>query len=194
MSKNYIAEGAVVKGNVQMGEDVSIWYNATVRGDSAEIKIGDRTNVQDNAVIHVDTHYPTTIGNGVTIGHGAIVHGCTVGDNTLIGMGAIVLNGASIGENCIIGAGALVTQNTNIPALLLAILPKSSAHSRAKKSKVISKTPGTTSLPPKPSLNKTRAKRVNPFHEKPPFSVIKVEKKAEILYNVDNYIHKVEIQ
>ena len=183
MSKNYIAEGAVVKGNVQMGEDVSIWYNATVRGDSAEIKIGDRTNVQDNAVIHVDTHYPTTIGNGVTIGHGAIVHGCTVGDNTLIGMGAIVLNGASIGENCIIGAGALVTQNT-----------KSSAHSRAKKSKVISKTPGTTSPPPKPSLNKTRAKRVNPFHEKPPFSVIKVEKKAEILYNVDNYIHKVEIQ
>ena len=75
---------------------------------------------QDNAVIHVDTHYPTTIGNGVTIGHGAIVHGCTVGDNTLIGMGAIVLNGASIGENCIIGAGALVTQNTNIPAGSLA--------------------------------------------------------------------------
>ena len=158
MSKNYIAEGAVVKGNVQMGEDVSIWYNATVRGDSAEIKIGDRTNVQDNAVIHVDTHYPTTIGNGVTIGHGAIVHGCTVGDNTLIGMGAIVLNGASIGENCIIGAGTLVT----LPeALLLAILPKSSAHSRAKKSKVISKTPGTTSPPPKPSLNKTRAKQAS---------------------------------
>ena len=115
MSKNYIAEGAVVKGNVQMGEDVSIWYNATVRGDSAEIKIGDRTNVQDNAVIHVDTHYPTTIGNGVTIGHGAIVHGCTVGDNTLIGMGAILLNGAVIGKNCIIGAGALVTKNTVIP-------------------------------------------------------------------------------
>ena len=115
MLKNYIAEGAVVKGKVQMGEDVSIWYNATVRGDSAEIKIGDRTNVQDNAVIHVDTHYPTTIGNGVTIGHGAIVHGCTVGDNTLIGMGAIVLNGASIGENCIIGAGALIPQNAVIP-------------------------------------------------------------------------------
>lgn len=120
MLKTYIAEGAVVKGKVQMGEDVSIWYNATVRGDSAEIKIGDCTNVQDNAVIHVDTHYPTTIGSGVTIGHGAIVHGCTVGDNTLIGMGAIILNGASIGENCIIGAGALVTQNTTIPAGSLA--------------------------------------------------------------------------
>ena len=157
MSKNYIAEGAVVKGKVQMGQDVSIWYNATVRGDSAEIRIGDQTNVQDNAVIHVDTHYTTTIGNGVTIGHGAIVHGCTVGDNTLIGMGAIVLNGACIGNNCIIGAGALVTQNTNIPAGSLAFGNPAKVI-RPKKSKAINKTPGTTLLLPKHSLNKTRAK------------------------------------
>ena len=113
--EQYIADGAIVKGNVKMGKDTSVWYNATVRGDSNSITIGDETNIQDNAVIHVEDTHSVTIGNGVTIGHGAIVHGCTVGDNSLIGMGAIILNGAVIGRDCIIGAGALVTQNTNIP-------------------------------------------------------------------------------
>jgi carbonic anhydrase/acetyltransferase-like protein (isoleucine patch superfamily) len=111
----YVAEGAVIKGNITIGEDSGIWYNATIRGDSNPIAIGSRTNVQDNAVVHVSSGYPVSIGNDVTIGHGAIVHGCTVGSNTLIGMGAIILNGAVIGDNCIIGAGALVTQNTHIP-------------------------------------------------------------------------------
>lgn len=111
----YIANGAVVIGDVTIKNDVNIWYNATVRGDSEKIIIGHSSNVQDNAVIHVDKDYPTIIGDNVTIGHGAIVHGCTVGDNSLIGMGAIVLNGAKIGKNCIIGAGALVTQNMIIP-------------------------------------------------------------------------------
>ena len=106
----YVAEGAVIKGNITIGEDSGIWYNATIRGDSNQIAIGSRTNVQDNAVVHVSSGYPVSIGNDVTIGHGAIVHGCTVGSNTLIGMGAIILNGAVIGDNCIIGAGALVTQ------------------------------------------------------------------------------------
>ena len=113
--KTYIAPGAVVLGDVELAEDCSIWYNAVVRADRAPIRIGRGSNVQDNCVVHVDTGYPVTIGEGVTIGHGAIVHGCSIGDNTLIGMGAILLNGCQIGSNCMIGAGALVTQNTVIP-------------------------------------------------------------------------------
>lgn len=113
--KCYIAEEAVVKGQVDIGEETSIWYHATVRGDTEAISMGKGTNIQDNAVVHVGRGYPVRIGDYVTIGHSAIVHGCTVGDNTLIGMGAIVLNGASIGKNCIIGAGALVTQGMQIP-------------------------------------------------------------------------------
>ncbi|MCR4891087.1 MAG: gamma carbonic anhydrase family protein [Lachnospiraceae bacterium] len=108
-------EGAVVKGDVTLGKDVSVWYNAVIRGDEAPITIGDSTNVQDNCVLHVSTGHPLTIGSGVTIGHGAIVHGCTIGDNTLIGMGAIIMDGAKIGKNCIVGAGTLVTQNKSFP-------------------------------------------------------------------------------
>lgn len=111
----YVAKEAVIKGDVTMGENVSVWYNATVRGDAYPIVIGDGTNVQDNAVLHVGEGYSLTIGNNVTIGHGAIVHGCEVGDDTIIGMGAIILNGAKVGRRCIIGAGALVTQGTVIP-------------------------------------------------------------------------------
>ena len=111
----YIAEGAVVKGQVSLGDGASVWYNATVRGDSEPIEIGKNSNIQDNAVDHVDLSHKVVIGDNVTIGHSAIIHGCTIGDNTLIGMGAIILNGADIGRNCIIGAGALVTQGTKIP-------------------------------------------------------------------------------
>jgi carbonic anhydrase/acetyltransferase-like protein (isoleucine patch superfamily) len=111
----YLAKGSVAAGDVTIGKDSSVWYNAVIRGDEAPIFIGDRTNIQDNAVVHVDAGLPVTIGSGVTVGHGAIVHSCSIGDDTLIGMGAIVLNGAMIGKNCIIGAGALVTQGTEIP-------------------------------------------------------------------------------
>ena len=111
----YLAKGSIVTGDVTIGRDCGIWYNAVIRGDEAPIFIGDRSNVQDNAVVHVDESQPVTIGSGVTIGHGAIVHSCSIGDDTLIGMGAIILNGAMIGKNCIIGAGALVTQGTEIP-------------------------------------------------------------------------------
>ena len=107
----YLAEGAKIIGNVQIGEDSSVWYNAVVRGDSNPIVIGKNTNVQDNAVLHTSKSHALSIGDNVTIGHGAIVHGCTIGNNVLIGMGAIVLDGAVIEDNCIIGAGALVTQN-----------------------------------------------------------------------------------
>ena len=107
----YLAEGAIVKGDVTIGEDSGIWYHATVRGDTEKITIGSRTNIQDNAVLHVGAGHALTIGDDVTIGHSAIVHGCTVGNNTLIGMGAIILNGAVIGNNCIIGGrGACDTE------------------------------------------------------------------------------------
>lgn len=111
----FIAKGAIVKGDVTLGENCSVWYHATVRADRATITIGDNTNIQDNCVVHVDAGASVHIGNGVTVGHSAIVHGCTVGDNTLVGMGAILLNDCVIGKNCMIGAGTLVTQNTRIP-------------------------------------------------------------------------------
>lgn len=111
----YIAPGAVVLGDVQLSEDVNIWYHATVRGDRSSIVIGKGTNIQDNSVVHVDAGFPVVIGENVTVGHGAILHGCSIGDNSLVGMGAIVMNGAEIGKNCIIGAGALVTQGTKAP-------------------------------------------------------------------------------
>lgn len=111
----FIAEGAVVKGAVTLGENCSIWYHATIRADRSTITIGDNSNIQDNCVVHVDAGACVHIGSGVTVGHSAILHGCTVGDNTLVGMGAILLNDCVIGKNCIIGAGTLVTQNTRIP-------------------------------------------------------------------------------
>jgi carbonic anhydrase/acetyltransferase-like protein (isoleucine patch superfamily) len=112
----FIAEGARVVGNVEIARDSSVWYNAVIRADSNSIKIGERSNVQDNAVIHTSRDFGVVIGDNVTIGHGAIVHGCTIGNNVMIGMGAIILNGAVIEENSIIGAGALITGGKTIPA------------------------------------------------------------------------------
>lgn len=111
----FLAPDAAVYGDVTVSADASIWFHATVRAENAPVCIGAGSNVQDNAVIHVDPGHPVSIGESVTIGHSAIVHGCTIGDGTLVGMGAIILNGAVIGKNCLIGAGALVTQNTQIP-------------------------------------------------------------------------------
>ena len=107
----YIAPDAVVTGDVVLGNQVNIWYGAVLRGDSGTIKVGQGTNIQDRCILHEKT----TLGKNCTVGHGAIVHGCTIGDNTMVGMGAIVLNGAVIGSNCIIGAGALVTGKTDAP-------------------------------------------------------------------------------
>ena len=112
----FIADGARVLGNVEIGKNSSVWFNAVIRADLSDIKIGEGSNIQDNAVIHTSKDFGVRIGDNVTIGHGAIVHGCTVKSNVMIGMGAIVLNDAVIEENCIIGAGALVTQGKVIPA------------------------------------------------------------------------------
>ena len=114
-NKPFIAPNASVMGNVTFGEDVSVWYGAVIRADVEAIIIGNRSNIQDTAVLHADLGDPTIIGSDVTIGHGAIVHGAIVGDGSLIGMRATVLNKAVIGKNCIIGACALVTEGMQIP-------------------------------------------------------------------------------
>lgn len=108
----YIAPNATVVGDVRLEKDVNIWYGAVLRGDSGRITVGEGTNIQDNCVLHEET----TIGAYCTIGHGAIVHGCTVGDNCLIGMGAVLLNGAVLAEGCLVGAGAVVTGKTRAEA------------------------------------------------------------------------------
>src|ERR1700744_3692938 len=122
----YIARGAVVLGDVRIGDHSSVWYNAVVRGDINYISIGHHSNVQDNAVLHLADDFPCILGNYVTVGHSAIVHACKVGDETLVGMGAVILDGAVIGRQSLIGAKALVTQGTKIPAgsLVLGAPPK----------------------------------------------------------------------
>lgn len=111
----WVAPDAHVIGDVVLGEDVSLWFGAVVRGDNTRIEIGARTNIQEGAMLHSDPGAPLTIGADVTVGHHAILHGCTVGEGSLIGMGATVLNGARIGRSCIVGANALVTEGKEFP-------------------------------------------------------------------------------
>ena len=111
----FIAPEAVIIGDVTLGEDVSVWFNAVIRGDNAPIVIGDASNIQECAVLHVDPGISLHIGSRVTVGHKAMLHGCTIGDGSLIGMNAVVLNNAVIGRNCLIGASALVTEGMVIP-------------------------------------------------------------------------------
>ena len=117
----FVAENATVIGQVTLGENVSVWYGAVLRADAAPILIGKNSNVQDCAVFHCDTGFPLTLGEGVTVGHSAIVHGATVGDNVLIGMHATLLNGCVIGENSIVAAGALVKEGQVVPPNSLAV-------------------------------------------------------------------------
>lgn len=116
----FLAPSASITGEVTLGQDCSIWHNTTLRGDIAPIHVGARSNIQDGSVLHVADDLPCLVGDDVTIGHGAIIHGCKVGDRCLIGMGAIILNGAVIGEESIIGAGSLVTEGKQIPPRSLA--------------------------------------------------------------------------
>ena len=112
---NWIAPDATLIGDVRVGRNAGFWFGVVIRGDNEPITIGADTNVQEHTVMHTDPSFPLTIGEGCTIGHRAMLHGCTIGDNSLIGMGAIVLNGAKIGANCLIGAGALVTEGKVYP-------------------------------------------------------------------------------
>jgi len=106
----WIAPSAAVLGQVRLGQDVSVWFGATIRGDNEPITIGEGTNIQEKATLHVDPGFPMTVGPGSTIGHNSVIHGCTIGPGSLVGMGATILNGARIGANCLVGANALVTE------------------------------------------------------------------------------------
>lgn len=111
----FVAQSASVIGDVVVAANASIWFGAVLRGDMGRITVGENTNIQDNAVVHVDDGYPSTIGRNVSVGHSAIIHGATIKDNCIIGMHATILNGAVVGEHCIVGAGAVVMQDQEIP-------------------------------------------------------------------------------
>jgi len=111
----WVADTAIVVGRVRLHSDVSIWYGSVLRGDNEWIEIGARSQIQDNATLHTDPGFPLTIGQDCVIGHNVVLHGCTIGDNTLIGMGTTVLNGAKIGANCLVGANALITEGKEFP-------------------------------------------------------------------------------
>jgi len=111
----FIAPSADLIGDIHIGDNVSIWFQCMIRADMDRVSVGDNSNLQDACVIHVDKGYPVSIGRGVTVGHKVMLHGCEIGDNSLIGMNATLLNGVKIGDNCIIGAGTLLTENTVIP-------------------------------------------------------------------------------
>ena len=117
----WVADTAVVRGNVTLGEHVSIWFAAVLRGDEAPIAVGDESNVQDGVVVHVSANFPCKIGRRVTVGHRAVVHGCTIEDGVLIGMGAIVLDGAHIGQGAVVAAGAVVSPGMEVPPNSLVI-------------------------------------------------------------------------
>jgi len=112
----FVAESAVLIGRVRLKRDASIWFNAVLRGDNEWIEIGEASNIQDNATLHTDPGFPMVIGERCTIGHNVVLHGCAIGANCLIGMGAILMNGAKLGANCLVGAGAIITERKEFPA------------------------------------------------------------------------------
>lgn len=111
----FIAPNATVIGNVELADNASIWFNVVIRADLAQVKVGKNSNIQDGCILHVDEGFPITIAQNVTIGHKAMLHGCSIGEGSLVGINAVVLNGAKIGKNCLVGANSLVTENMNIP-------------------------------------------------------------------------------
>ncbi|MDP1783741.1 MAG: gamma carbonic anhydrase family protein, partial [Hydrogenophaga sp.] len=111
----WVADNAQVIGDVVLGEDSSVWFGATLRGDTETITVGRGSNIQDGSVLHADVGFPMTLGENVTVGHQVMLHGCTIGEGSLIGIGAVVLNGAKIGKHCLVGAGALVTEGKEFP-------------------------------------------------------------------------------
>ena len=116
----WVAPGAVLVGDVTVGPDASIWYGCVLRADMEPIRIGARTNIQDLTLVHVDRDYPTLIGDGVTVGHHCVIHGCTLGNDVLVGMGAVVLSGATVGEGALVAAGAVVREGFEVPAGMMA--------------------------------------------------------------------------
>lgn len=115
LGRNWVADNAAVIGNVRLNPGASVWFGCTVRGDNELISIGENSNIQDGSVLHTDVGAPLTIGEGVTVGHQVMLHGCTIGDNTLIGIQSVILNRAKIGKNCIVGAGSLIPEGKTYP-------------------------------------------------------------------------------
>ena len=111
----FVEDSAQVVGDVELGEDSSVWFNTVIRADVNSVRIGQRTNIQDLTMIHVTSQTPTVVGDDVTVGHHVVLHGCTIGNRVLVGMGSVVMDGVEVGDDCIIGAGALVTPGTKIP-------------------------------------------------------------------------------
>jgi carbonic anhydrase/acetyltransferase-like protein (isoleucine patch superfamily) len=112
----WLAPHSVVSGSVRIGAGSSVWYGVSVRGDNEQITLGERVNLQDNVVVHADAGFPATVADDVSVGHGAVLHGCSVGSGTIVGMGAVVMNGAVIGESCLVAGGAVVLEGTQVPA------------------------------------------------------------------------------
>ncbi|MDT2801963.1 gamma carbonic anhydrase family protein [Vagococcus lutrae] len=113
--RNFVAKSADLIGKIKLGEASTIWYQSVIRGDYGVISIGDRSNIQDGSVVHVDEQYPTVVGDDVTVGHGCIIHGCTIEDRVIVGMGSTIMNGAKIGQDSIVGANSLVTERKEFP-------------------------------------------------------------------------------
>lgn len=117
----FVAPSADIIGHVYLAQDTSVWFNSTIRGDLEPITIGRGSNIQDGCTVHTDQGFPTVIGEDVTVGHNSVIHGCVIGDGTLVGMGSVILTGAKIGRNCLIGAGALITGTMNVPDGMLVL-------------------------------------------------------------------------
>ncbi|HTN67164.1 MAG TPA: gamma carbonic anhydrase family protein [Burkholderiaceae bacterium] len=157
----FVAESAQVIGRVKLGRNASVWFNATLRGDNELITIGENSNVQEGAVLHTDPGMPLTVGRNVTVGHQAMLHGCSIGDGALIGIQAVVLNGAKIGKNCLVGAGALVTEGKEFPDNSLIVGSPARAIRQLDEGAMARMGLGTDSYVQRAQLFKTQLKRVD---------------------------------
>ncbi len=156
----YVADSAVVVGKVKLEEHASVWFNVAIRGDNELITIGENSNVQEGAVLHTDVGYPMLIGKNVTIGHQAMLHGCTIGDGALIGIQAVVLNGAKIGKNSLVGAGALVTEGKEFPDNSLIIGSPAKAVRTLSEEDIARMQAGTAGYVERAQLFKSSLKRI----------------------------------
>ncbi|MGB6053643.1 MAG: gamma carbonic anhydrase family protein [Burkholderiaceae bacterium] len=157
----FVAESAQVIGKVTLKANASVWFNATLRGDNEMITVGENSNIQEGCVLHTDPGMPLTIGDNVTVGHQAMLHGCTIGDGALIGIQAVVLNGAKIGRNCLVGAGALVTEGKEFPDNSLIVGSPAKAVRQLDNAAVARIRAGTDSYVARSRLFKTQLKRID---------------------------------